>query len=207
STLINTILGNPKYKVVEGSIHFKGKDITDMPIYERAKLGIGISYQSPPSIPGVKLKDLLKIISKADWDNIEKMAETLHFKDFLKRDVNVGFSGGEVKRSELLQLFAQNPDFIMFDEPDSGVDVENVKLIGTIINDILLEKTKKPSDRKKSGLIITHMGHILKFINVDRAHVLYDGIISCSGGPDEILNTIIKYGYERCIVCYQKRKH
>ncbi|HIP16828.1 MAG TPA: ABC transporter ATP-binding protein [Methanothermococcus okinawensis] len=207
STLINTILGNPKYKVVEGSIYFKGKDIIDMPIYERAKLGIGISYQSPPSIPGVKLKDLLKIISKVDWESIEKMAETLHFKDFLERDVNVGFSGGEVKRSELLQLFAQNPDFIMFDEPDSGVDVENVKLIGTIINDILLEKTKKPADRKKSGLIITHMGHILDFTNVDRAHVLYNGIISCSGSPDEILNTIIRYGYERCIACYQKKKH
>lgn len=204
STLINTIIGNPKYKVVEGSIYFKGRDITDMPIYERAKLGIGLAYQNPPRVPGVKLRDLLKIISKVKWEEIERMAEILNFKDFLDRDTNVGFSGGEVKRSEILQIFAQNPDFIMFDEPDSGVDVEKIKLLGRVINH-LLDKDKKPADRKKSGLIITHMGHILEFINVDRAHVLYNGIIACSGGPEEILNTIIKYGYERCIVCYQKR--
>jgi len=205
STLINTIIGNPKYKVVEGSIYFKGKDITDMPIYERAKLGIGLAYQNPPEIPGVKLRDLLKIIAKVDWEEIERMAEILKFKDFLDRDVNVGFSGGEVKRSELLQLFAQNPDFMMFDEPDSGVDVENIKLLGRVINH-LLEKDRKPAYRKKSGLIITHMGHILKFINVDRAHILYNGVIACSGSPEEILNTIIKYGYERCIRCYQRRR-
>ena len=120
STLINTIIGNPKYKVVEGSIYFKGKDITDMPIYERAKLGIGLAYQHPPEIPGVKLRDLLKIIANVEWEEIERMAEVLNFKDFLNRDVNVGFSGGEVKRSEILQVFAQDPDFIMFDEPDSG---------------------------------------------------------------------------------------
>ena len=206
STLINTILGNPKYEIVSGSIYFKGKDITDMPMHERAKLGIGISYQSPPAIPGVKLKNLLNIISNRDWNEIEKMAEILNFKDFLEREVNVGFSGGEAKRSELLQIYAQNPDFIMFDEPDSGVDVENVELIGALINE-LLDKNKMPSDRKKSGLIITHMGHILNFMDVDRAHVLYDGVVACSGNPKEILNTIIKYGYERCVSCYQKRKH
>ncbi|HIP84879.1 MAG TPA: Fe-S cluster assembly ATPase SufC [Methanothermococcus okinawensis] len=205
STLINTIMGHPRCKVVEGSIYFKGRDITDMPIDERARLGIGLAYQNPPGIPGVKLKDLLKIIAKVDWEEIERMAEILNFKDFLDREVNVGFSGGEVKKSELLQIFAQNPDFMMFDEPDSGVDVENVKLIGHIINH-LLEKDRKPADRRKSGLIITHMGHILKFIHVDRAHILYNGVIACSGSPEEILNTIIKYGYERCIKCYQKRR-
>ncbi|AEH07573.1 Fe-S cluster assembly ATPase SufC [Methanothermococcus okinawensis] len=206
STLINTILGNPKYEVVKGSIYFKGKDITNMPMYERAKLGMGISYQNPPAIPGVKLKNLLNIISNREWNEIEKMAEILNFNDFLEREVNVGFSGGEAKRSEILQIYAQNPDFIMFDEPDSGVDVENVELIGNLINE-LLDKNKIPSDREKSGLIITHMGHILNFMDVDRAHVLYDGIIACSGHPEEILDNIIEHGYERCVECYQKKKH
>jgi len=204
STLINTILGNPKYEVINGSIIFRGKDITDMPMHERAKLGIGISHQSPPAIPGVKLKTLLEVISKRDWEEVEKMAETLKFKDFLERDVNVGFSGGEAKRSEILQIFAQDPDFIMFDEPDSGVDVENVELLGKLINE-LLDKNKKLCDRKKSGLIITHLGYILNFMDVDKAHILFDGVIACSGSPKEILDQIIKHGYERCIACYQER--
>lgn len=206
STLINAIIGNPKYEIYKGDIYFKGKNITDMPIYERAKLGIGLSYQHPPAIHGVKLRDLLKIISKRDWNDIIKMAETLNFVQFLDRDVNVGFSGGEVKRSEILQLYASNPDFIMFDEPDSGVDVENVELIGKLINQ-LLEKDKKICERTKSGLIITHMGHILQFMEVDRAHVICDGVIACSGNPHEILDNLIKNGYQRCIACYQKRKH
>ena len=87
--------------------------------------------------------------------------------------------------SELLQIFAQNPDLVMFDEPDSGVDVENVELLGGIINH-LLDKDKKPSERTKSGLIITHLGYILNFMEVDKAHVLLNGVIACSGTPDEI---------------------
>ncbi|ABR55907.1 ABC transporter related [Methanococcus aeolicus Nankai-3] len=206
STLINTILGNPKYEVANGSIYFNGKDITDMPMHERAKLGIGISYQSPPAISGVKLKNLLKIISKRDWEDVEKMVKHLNFEKFMDREVNVGFSGGEVKRSEILQIYSQNPDFIMFDEPDSGVDVENVELIGNTINK-LLDKELKICERNKSGLIITHMGHILDFMEVDKAHVLCDGVISCSGNPREILNNLINHGYKRCIACYQKKKH
>ncbi|MBP2171720.1 ABC transporter ATP-binding protein [Methanococcus voltae] len=205
STLLNTILGNPKYEVVRGNIYFKGHDITDMPMYERAKLGIGISYQSPPSLSGVKLNTLLESITTKEMNKINEMAEKLNIKHFYDRDVNVGFSGGEVKRSELLQIYAQNPELIMFDEPDSGVDVENVELLGGIINH-LLDKDKKPSERKKSGLIITHLGYILNFMDVDKAHVLYDGVIACSGSPNEILPEIIKNGYERCVACSRNKK-
>ncbi len=205
STLINTILGNPKYKIVSGKIYFNNKDITDMPINERAKLGIGISYQSPPAINGVKLKNLLKIINKRSWEEVEEMVKLMNFEKFMDRDVNVGFSGGEVKRSEIIQLYAQNPNFIMFDEPDSGVDVENIELIGKTINK-LLEKDKKICERTKSGLIITHMGHILDYIDVDKAHVLTGGVIACSGNPKEILENLINNGYKRCVACYQKKK-
>ncbi|ABR54395.1 ABC transporter related [Methanococcus vannielii SB] len=204
STLLNTILGNPRYEVVRGNIYFKGKDITDMPMHERAKLGIGISYQSPPAISGVRLETLVETISKRSDEELEEMAKKLNIRHFYPRDVNVGFSGGEVKRSELLQIFAQNPDLVMFDEPDSGVDVENVELLGGIINH-LLDKDKKPSERNKSGLIITHLGYILNFMDVDKAHVLLNGVIACSGTPDEILNEIIKNGYERCVSCCQRK--
>ncbi|MBA2862194.1 ABC transporter ATP-binding protein [Methanococcus maripaludis] len=204
STLLNTILGNPKYEVIRGNIYFKGKDITDMPMHERAQLGIGISYQSPPAISGVRLETMINAISKKSDEEMEEMAKKLNIRHFYQRDLNVGFSGGEVKRSELLQIFAQNPDLVMFDEPDSGVDVENVEILGGIINH-LLDKDKKPSERNKSGLIITHLGYILNFMEVDKAHVLLDGVIACSGTPDEILNEIIKNGYQRCVSCCQKK--
>jgi len=119
---------------------------------------------------------------------------------FLERDVNLGFSGGEVKRSEILQLLAQEPDFIMFDEPDSGVDIENVELLAEEIN-TLLDKGKKPGLREKSGLLITHLGYILNFVAADTAHVLMDGKIACSGNPAEIIEDIRKEGFHGCVEC------
>jgi Fe-S cluster assembly ATP-binding protein len=121
-------------------------------------------------------------------------------ENFLERDVNLGFSGGEVKRSEILQLLAQKPDFIMFDEPDSGVDIENVELLAEEIN-ILLDKKKKPGLREKSGLLITHLGYILNFVNADTANVLMDGRIACSGSPSEIIEDIRKEGFKGCVEC------
>ena len=138
STLFMTILGFPNYKVTNGKIVYKGQDITELETHERIALGLGVTFQNPPAIRGVKLKDLLKIVDerheyKSDDeldDEVVKLGERLKLNEqFLERDVNLGFSGGEVKRSELLQLLAQQPDFIMFDEPDSGVDIENVELI------------------------------------------------------------------------------
>ncbi len=129
------------------------------------------------------------------------LAEKLKFSDqFLERDVNLGFSGGEVKRSEILQLLAQQPDFIMFDEPDSGVDIENVELLAEEIN-VLLDKDKKPGLREKSGLLITHLGYILNFVSANTAHVLMDGKIACSGDPNEILEDIRKEGFKGCVEC------
>jgi Fe-S cluster assembly ATP-binding protein len=177
---------------------------------ERVELGLGVSFQNPPAIRGVKLKDLLNIESskkgskpaseELDPETIA-LAEKLNFSDqFLERDVNLGFSGGEVKRSEILQLLAQEPDFIMFDEPDSGVDIENVELLAEEIN-VLLDKDKKPGLREKSGLLITHLGYILNFVGANTAHVLMDGRIACSGDPNEILEDIRKEGFKGCVEC------
>jgi Fe-S cluster assembly ATP-binding protein len=198
TTLLNVIAGIPRYSVDSGSILFKGKDITHMTMDERARLGIGMAFQRPPAIRGLKLKDLIKIINpEADAAAILKKMD---FESFGERDVNRGFSGGEVKRSEMVQLLAQQPDFVMLDEPDSGVDLENIKLIGDAIN-LLTQKDKRPSSRTRSGIIITHFGHILEYMKADRAHVMLGGSIVCSGNPGEILVQIKKSGYEGCAAC------
>ncbi len=198
TTLLNVIAGIPRYKVEGGRIVFKGEDITHMSMDERARKGIGMAFQRPPAIRGLKLKDLIKIINPgADAPAILKMMDFASFGD---RDVNRGFSGGEVKRSEMVQLLAQRPDFVMLDEPDSGVDLENIKLIGEAIN-VLTQKDQRPSLRTKSGIIITHFGHILEYMKADRAHVMLNGSIVCSGNPREILEQIKKSGYEGCVAC------
>jgi Fe-S cluster assembly ATP-binding protein len=208
STLFLTILGFPQYNIVNGTIKFKGQDITNLTTAERVKLGIGVSFQTPPSIRGVSVRDLLKIESHQDIDEdlnprMKELATQLKFSDeFLDRDVNFGFSGGEVKRSEILQLLAQLPDFTMFDEPDSGVDIENVELIASEIG-TLLDKDKPQRSRVRSGLLITHLGYILNFVSADKAHVLMDGRISCSGNPTEILEDIRKSGFNGCVECAQ----
>jgi Fe-S cluster assembly ATP-binding protein len=198
TTLLNAIAGIPRYVVEGGRIIFKGQDITKMSMDERARLGIGMAFQRPPAIRGLKLRDLIKIINpKAD---AEALLKEMDFDTFGGRDVNRGFSGGEVKRSEMVQLLAQQPDFVMLDEPDSGVDLENIKLIGQAINE-LTQKTIRPSSRTKSGIIITHFGHILEYMKTDRAHVMLGGSIVCSGNPKEILDQIKKSGYEGCVAC------
>ena len=142
TTLLNVIAGIPRYVIDGGRIVFKGEDITHMSMDERARLGIGMAFQRPPAIRGLRLKDLIKIINpKADAMAILKKMD---FEAFADRDVNRGFSGGEVKRSEMVQLLAQQPDFVMLDEPDSGVDLENIKLIGEAIN-TLTQKDQRPS--------------------------------------------------------------
>ncbi len=207
STLFMSILGFPKYEITNGTILFKGEDITKLNTTERVKRGIGVSFQNPPAIRGVSMRDLLKVESKQDTKEknlspeMAALSEKLKFNDdFLDRDVNLGFSGGEVKRSEILQLLAQKPDFTMFDEPDSGVDIENVELLAEEIN-VLLDKQKKPGQRQRSGLLITHLGYILNFVGADMAHVLMDGEIACSGNPDEILTDIRKEGFKGCVEC------
>jgi Fe-S cluster assembly ATP-binding protein len=198
TTLLNAIAGIPRYTVTGGRIVFKGQDITGMTMDERARLGIGMAFQRPPALRGLKLNDLIKIINPhADAAAILKRMD---FEDFASRDVNRGFSGGEIKRSEMVQLLAQQPDLVMLDEPDSGVDLENIKLIGEAINQ-LTQKDVRPSLRTKSGIIITHFGHILDYMKADRAHVMLEGSIVCSGNPAEILEQIKKSGYEGCVAC------
>jgi Fe-S cluster assembly ATP-binding protein len=206
STLLMTIMGFPKYKVVRGSITFAGKDITHMSVDERARLGIGMSFQRPPVVRGVKTRDMMAACLKTTGDSTEitRLADRADMRDFLERDINYGFSGGEIKRSELMQLLAQQPQLTLLDEPESGVDLVNIALIGNLMND-LLEKNCPIQLRKCMGLIITHTGHILDYVNARTGYVMCDGTIGCVGDPHEILNTIREKGYGECIKCYLGR--
>ncbi|MDI6861607.1 MAG: ATP-binding cassette domain-containing protein [Caldisericia bacterium] len=198
TTLILTILGFSGYKIKSGEIIFKERTLNGLTIDERAKLGIGVLFQKPPSIKGVKFKKILEIISKDG--NYKDYIDILKLNELIDRDINYNFSGGELKRSELIQLIAQNPDFMIFDEPESGVDLENIKTIGKTMNK-LLQKDLNIINRKKSGVIITHTGGILEFIEVDRGYVLLNGKIICEGNPNEILRNIKENGFKGCERC------
>jgi len=202
STLLKTIMGFGGYTITSGSIIFKGQDITRMPIHERAHLGIGMMFQNPPAISGLKLGKLLTAVSGLKEDEIEALARSVNMGQFLSRDINVGFSGGEIKRSEVLQLKVQQPDFLMLDEPESGVDLENMDLMGREIA-TLLEKDVRIVNRRRSGLIITHTGYILDYVDADQGHVIIEGQIRCHGNPREILRLVKEKGYGECLRCKQ----
>lgn len=212
TTLIMTIMGFSGYEVVEGKIWFKGVDITNLPVYERVKLGIGLAFQRPPVIRGVKTKQIVEIAASARGREVDplELARKVNMEDFLERDVNDGFSGGEMKRSEILQLMAMDPDLLLLDEPESGVDLESIALLGSAINRILGREIEPTPDKSikevkrehtKSALIITHTGHILNYVNADLGYVLINGRIVCSGNPRDILRTVEKYGYKECERC------
>jgi Fe-S cluster assembly ATP-binding protein len=206
STLLMAIMGFPKYRVTRGSISFKGRDITGLTVDERARMGIGISFQRPPVVRGVKTRDMVAaaLRGRGDGEEIVRLARAADLNDFLERDINYGFSGGEIKRSELMQLLAQKPELTLLDEPESGVDLVNIALIGRLMNE-LLEKNCPIAERHCMGLIITHTGHILDYVNARTGYVMCDGTIGCVGDPHEMLATIREKGYTECIKCYLGR--
>jgi len=202
TTLLMAIMGFPRYKITKGSIIFKGTDVTEAPLDERARLGLGMSFQRPPVVRGVKTRDMVRasLGDKEEEITIDRLAERTNLTELLDRPINYGFSGGEIKRSELMQLLAQKPELTLLDEPESGVDLENIVLIGELINE-LLEKDCPIRLRKCMGLIITHTGHILDYVNARTGYIMLDGKIGCEGDPREILATIKEKGYEECAKC------
>ena len=199
TTLISALMGLPSYEVVSGKIVFMGVDITDKSVEERARLGMVISFQSPPEITGVKLADLLKLclgkspIARFNKEE-QKLIEAFRLNKFLERDINVGFSGGERKRSEILQLIFLKPKLLLLDEPDSGVDVESLRLIADEIQQYVQRSGS-------SALIITHKGDILDHIKAKYGCVLLNGKFHCFTSPMRIYEDIKKVGYEECVAC------
>ncbi|MCX6074402.1 MAG: ABC transporter ATP-binding protein [Campylobacterales bacterium] len=203
STLLGAIMQLPGYTITQGSIQIHGNDTQELSTDAVANLGVGLSFQHPPKIKGVTLSRFLKSINRCD--DLDHAITALNMEPFLERELNVGFSGGELKRAEILKLYAQNPDLLLIDEPESGVDIENITIISNTIN-AMLQKESPMKTRSHSALIITHTGHILNTIHADVGHVFMDGKIICSGNPMDILDDIRKDGFSGCIRCIQREK-
>ncbi len=203
STLLAAVMRLPGYTQTSGSITVNGTPTETLSTDAIARLGVGISFQHPPAIRGVTLERFLKRIDRSD--DLEAAVARLDMERFLGRELNVGFSGGELKRAEILKLYAQNPQLLLIDEPESGVDIENIAVIARAINTIL--QGERPMKlREKSALIITHTGHILNYIDADVGHVFMDGRIVCSGNPQTIMEDIRKHGFAGCAACLKTQK-
>ena len=176
TTLLMTLMGVSGYEVTEGRIIFKGQDITHAPMYERARLGIGMSFQRPPTIHGLPTGTLVELCGRGREMDIPAMARKVHFDQFLDRDVNAGFSGGEIKRSELLQLMAQRPDLLLFDEPDSSLDLGNKYRMVRMIMELV------HGHPGKAGLICLH-DPVLALACCDTLMLLKDGRLICTLQP------------------------
>jgi Fe-S cluster assembly ATP-binding protein len=206
TSLMMTIMGFTAYEVTNGQILFAGQDITELNLTERARLGISVAQQRPPTIAGVKLRHVLEyavagVPQRAN--EVNGLIKEAQMERFLDRDVNGNLSGGEIKRSELLQLLVSHPKLAMMDEPDSGVDLESLSIVGNMINALFAIEAACPTKRR-AGLVITHTGHILKYVEADKAHIMMDGTIACSGNPHLILDIISEHGYEECVRCIRE---
>lgn len=198
STLGYAITGNPAYTVTEGDIVFGGESIVDMPVNERAKKGIFLSFQNPLEVPGVTLSSFIRSALEQKtktrlrlWDFKKKLAETMKLLDmdesYSDRDLNVGFSGGEKKKAEILQMLMLEPKLAILDETDSGLDVDAVR---TVSQGVKLYRERVHG----SLLIITHSTRILEALTVDAAHVMENGIIVKNGGA-ELVDKINEKGF------------
>lgn len=198
STLSYTITGHPRYVVTEGRILFKGQDISELKTDERARLGIGLAFQYPVAIPGVSVSNFLRAAVKAVRgkevpikefrQELKALMAKLGVKDeFLSRYVNEGFSGGEKKRLEILQLAMLKPQLALLDETDSGLDIDALKTVSDGINALLSDET--------AILLITHYQRILNYVEPHFVHVFQDGRIVASGGP-ELSRELEERGYD-----------
>ncbi len=198
STLAKVLMGHPEYKVTDGTVTLDGEDVLSLEPWERARLGIFLSFQYPQSVPGLQVGNFLrKSVAAIRGENTPKARdfrkelkicmELLSVdKKFLGRYVNDGFSGGEKKRLEILQLMLLKPQLAILDETDSGLDIDALRTVATGINS---------SVGNSACLIITHYQRILDYVNPTYVHVIADGEIVSSGGPELALKLEDK-GYE-----------
>lgn len=195
SSLAQTIAGNPCYEIIDGKVIYDGETINNLPMEERVLQGIALAMQSPPAIKGVKLDALLDLISPFGRQVLNEKTEVPLGRNLLKRDVNLGFSGGEKKISELLQVLALDPRLLILDEIDAGLDVKNLEKITEIIREKFIAVGV-------SILVITHSGKILESLKPDVTNVMLEGKIICQSQDfKKLLNTIQKYGYKKCEHC------
>jgi Fe-S cluster assembly ATP-binding protein len=200
STLAYTIAGHPKYEVTQGRVLWRGQNILELEPDERAKLGVFLAFQYPTAIPGVSVANFLRLAVKNVHGDVPAiqfrrdmratMTELRMDDKFATRHLNEGFSGGEKKRAEILQLAMLKPKMAIMDETDSGLDIDAMRIVADAIN-----KLKTP----EMGLVIvTHYNRFLGYIRPDRVHILNDGRIVQSGGP-ELAERLEKAGYDELL--------
>jgi Fe-S cluster assembly ATP-binding protein len=202
TTLLMAVMGMPGYRVTGGRVLFRGEDVTALPADERARRGIALSFQRPPAVRGVTARALLgEILARRGLPAAaaDELAASIRSGPLLGRDLNVGLSGGEVKRSELLQLLALDPVLALFDEPESGVDLDGIAVVGAGMRRLLGRGSG--GDGRKAALIVTHTGHILHEVPADQGHVLVRGEIVCRGAPRALFEDVRAHGYEGCLTC------
>ncbi|HEX2042641.1 MAG TPA: Fe-S cluster assembly ATPase SufC [Acidimicrobiales bacterium] len=200
STLANTLLGHPDYEVTGGRLLFKGEDITEWSTEVRGKSGIFLAFQYPEEIPGVSVVQFLRqALSERKGIELSVLELRLVIMDWMKRlgmdpsfgdrYLNEGFSGGEKKRNEILQMAILEPELAVLDETDSGLDIDALKVVARGVQEVR-------ADRPELGvLLITHYQRILQYLEPDVVHVLIDGRIVASGGP-ELAHRLEQEGYE-----------
>lgn len=200
STLGYTLMGSPAYKVTGGSIRFDGEDITELSADKRARMGMFLSFQTPLEVPGLSLEAFIRSAIRQKTGKpikifqfqkeLEATMKLLNMDEsFAERDLNVGLSGGEKKKAEILQLLMLRPKFAILDETDSGLDVDAVRTVSAGIEEY---------QKKRDGalLIITHSTRILESLRVDYTHVLVKGRLVKTGGP-ELVDEINAHGFEQ----------
>jgi Fe-S cluster assembly ATP-binding protein len=198
STLANVLMGHPRYEITDGSVTFEGEDVLELEPDERAKLGLFLAFQYPSEVPGVSVANFLRTavnsvreeeLSPMDMYRFlqEKMAIMQMDPKFAERYLNEGFSGGEKKRNEILQMLMLAPRLAIMDETDSGLDIDALQVVARGVNEM-----RGP---EFSAVVITHYQRILRYIEPDRVHVMLDGRIVTSGGK-ELAEALEEKGYD-----------
>jgi Fe-S cluster assembly ATP-binding protein len=198
STLANVLMGHPRYEVIDGSVTFEGEDVLELEPDERAKLGMFLAFQYPSEVPGVSVANFLRTavnsvreveLSPMEMYKLlqEKMAVMQMDPKFAERYLNEGFSGGEKKRNEILQMLMLEPRLAIMDETDSGLDIDALQVVARGVNEL-----RGP---EFSAVIITHYQRILRYIQPDRVHVMLDGRLVTSGGK-ELADELEERGYD-----------
>jgi Fe-S cluster assembly ATP-binding protein len=198
STLANVLMGHPRYEVTEGSVTFEGEDVLELEPDERAKMGMFLAFQYPSEVPGVSVANFLRTAVNSVRDEElspmemykllqEKMAIMRMDPKFAERYLNEGFSGGEKKRNEILQLLMLEPRLAILDETDSGLDIDALQVVARGVNEM-----RAPDF---SAVVITHYSRILRYIEPDHVHVMLDGRIVTSGGK-ELAEELEEKGYD-----------
>ena len=198
STLANVLMGHPRYEIIDGSVTFEGEDVLELEPDERAKMGLFLAFQYPSEVPGVSVANFLRTavnsvreeeLSPMEMYRLlqEKMAIMQMDPKFAERYLNEGFSGGEKKRNEILQMLMLEPRLAIMDETDSGLDIDALQVVARGVNEM-----RGPGF---SAVVITHYQRILRYIGPDRVHVMLDGRIVTSGGK-ELAEELEEKGYD-----------